>query len=394
MSDLLAQLRSVQNAAAGHEAAQMDAATRSEAVRLTQNIMVELEDPGDLIDRLCYQPAENILIRVAVDIGLFEALNKSSAPPTAEMLAGETNTEITLLERILRGLVAMNAIEEVGEDGYGPTKVSKAFTTDKGTSMARVFVDVLHPTWYKLPEILVSTKYQNPTDPKHNGTQLAFNTDENLFGWLAKNPEALWSFGVFMATQATGRPNFLDIYPAAEQLVKGFKSEQNTEDVMLVDVGGATGEEALEFGRRHPTAPGRLIVQDRASVIGQLPETEGLEKMVYDFFTPQPIRGARAYYFRRIFHDWNDDLSTVMLRNTAMAMAPGYSKMLINELVVPRRGASSFATNQDMNVMSVLSGVERTEQQWQELLPAVGLKILKIWTPEGATESIIEAMLE
>ncbi|KAL9600393.1 MAG: hypothetical protein Q9219_003243 [cf. Caloplaca sp. 3 TL-2023] len=197
-----------------------------------------------------------------------------------------------------------------------------------------------------------------------------------------------------MAKQSVGRPNFLDYYPAAEQLIHGFKSGGDQQEVMLVDVGGATGEEALEFGRRYPEAPGRLIVQDRASVIEQLPDTEGLEKLVYDFFTPQPVYGARAYYFRRIFHDWNDSVAQNILRNTTSAMTPGYSKILINELVVPRRGASSFATNSDINMMALLSAVERTEQQWYELLVSAGLRLVKIWTPAGGTESIIEAILE
>lgn len=51
---------------------------------------------------------------------------------------------------------------------------------------------------------------------------LAFNMEDNFFAYLARKPEGLKDFGVFMAAQAVGRPNFLDIYPAAEQLVKGL----------------------------------------------------------------------------------------------------------------------------------------------------------------------------
>lgn len=71
-------------------------------------------------------------------MGLFEVLNKSTSPPNAQILAKETNAEVTLLERILRGLVAMHTIEEVGMDGYSPTKISEAFATVKGASGARL----------------------------------------------------------------------------------------------------------------------------------------------------------------------------------------------------------------------------------------------------------------
>lgn len=68
--------------------------------------------------------------------------------------------------------------------------------------------------------------------------------------------------------------------------------------------------------------------------------------------------------------------------------------MIINDIVMPRRGASSFATKQDLLMMSLLSSSERTEQQWRDLLHAAGLKVVKTWTTEGAVESIIEVMLE
>lgn len=126
-----------------------------------------------------------------------------------------------------------------------------------------------------------------------------------------------------------------------------------------------------------------MIVQDREPVIEQLPDAIGLDKMVHDFFTPQPVHSARAYYFRRILHVWNDEHSLAILRNAALAMVLGYSKVLISGLVVPRRVVSLFATNQDLNMTPLLSTLERTDEQWQKLLAAAGLKIVKIWIPEG-----------
>ncbi|KAL8973911.1 MAG: hypothetical protein Q9197_001845 [Variospora fuerteventurae] len=393
MSDLIAQLQSISTRVAQDGAVELDSATHKEAAALARKIMVDLEDPGDLIDRIIYQPAENALIRVAVDTGLFLALTESSSPLTAEDLASKINVEVTLLERILRGLTAMHAVKETGLDEYSPTKVSRAFTSAKGASMARVFGDVLHPPWNKIPQLLKATNYRNPTNPDRTAFNIAFNTKEHPWDFLDSDPELLRNFGIFMATQAVGRPNFLDFFPAKEQLIDGYDSELNTGGVMFVDIGGARGEEALEFKRRLPGHPGRLILQDRADTLKQVPVTEGLELMAHDFFTPQPICGARVYYFRRIFHDWNDALSLKILQKTAAAMAPGYSKMLINDIVMPRRGASSFATTQDLLMMSMFSSLERTEQLWRDLLHAAGLRILRIWSTQGAVESIIEAVL-
>ena len=253
--------------------------------------------------------------------------------------------------------------------------------------------DVLHPIWNKLPQALAETKYRNPTDVTQTGTQLAFKTDEPFFQFLAKKPDTLRDFGTFMSTQRVGRPNFLDIYPAEEQLARDFVSNYNKDEVMLIDVGGARGGELLEFKRRLPDVPGRLILQDRPEAVELVQENDSFEAVAYDFFTPQPVRGARAYYFRNIFHDWSDSFCLRILQSTVSAMAPGYSKLLINEIVMPQRGANLYATNSDVNMMAVVAGVERTEQQWKDLLSAVGLKIAKIWTPERESESIIEAVL-
>ena len=75
-------------------------------------------------------------------------------------------------------------------------------------------------------------------------------------------------------------------------------------------------------------------------------------------------------------------------------MTPGYSKVIINELVIPDENASLFTTRSDMNMMAMLAAMERSEQQWRDLLGSVGLKILKIWTAEIDSERIIECVLE
>lgn len=74
-------------------------------------------------------------------------------------------------------------------------------------------------------------------------------------------------------------------------------------------------------------------------------------------------------------------------------MTPSISRLLINELVVPLQGCGLFPPHSDFNMMLIVAGMERTEAQWKELLASIGLEIEKIWTGEGETESIIEAVV-
>ncbi|KAL8996395.1 MAG: hypothetical protein Q9169_004086 [Polycauliona sp. 2 TL-2023] len=394
MADLLKQLHSIKAQVAKNGTAELDASTRGEAAALAHGIMLDIEDPNILIERIIYQPVENALLRIAVEIGLFEIMSQSNGPLTAEDLATKTKVELVLLERLLRGLAAMQAVEEIGDDGYGMTKISAAFTTAKGISMCKIYADLLYTAWFKVPQLLKTTKYRNPTNSDDTAFNVAWDTKDSVFEVLAREPERVRTFGAFMASMEVGRPHFLDFFPAEEKVIAGYKSKVNKDGVIFVDIGGAQGSEALKFHRRFPSHPGRVVLQERAEVLAHAPKIEGLEVQTHDFFTRQPIRGARVYYFRRIHHDWDDTLSLKILRRTAEAMAPGYSKMIINDMIMPRRGASSVVTNQDFHMMAVCSSIERTEQMWRDLLYEAGLKIVKIWFAEGAVESVIEAMLE
>ena len=58
MPELLSQLRSIEALSAKHGASGLDYAERLEAVRLAQSIVINLEDPGDMVDRFIFQVGE------------------------------------------------------------------------------------------------------------------------------------------------------------------------------------------------------------------------------------------------------------------------------------------------------------------------------------------------
>ena len=71
-------------------------------------------------------------------------------------------------------------------------------------------------------------------------------------------------------------------------------------------------------------------------------------------------------------------------------MERGYSKILINELVVPDQNASWSVTSMDWLMLALGAVKERTEKDWRTMAESVGLKITGIWTKEQGTESLIE----
>lgn len=74
-------------------------------------------------------------------------------------------------------------------------------------------------------------------------------------------------------------------------------------------------------------------------------------------------------------------------------MKQDYSKLLIYEVVLPAEGATSLMTTLDLQLMNCVSGLERTEQHWTDLLKEAGFSINSISRHPRAVESVIEAEL-
>lgn len=147
-----------------------------------------------------------------------------------------------------------------------------------------------------------------------------------------------------------------------------------------------------------------MLLQDQKHVIDEVERKGGLGEEirceVYDFFKPQPVQGARIYFYHFILHDWDDASCRQILANTAAAMKPGYSKLILNEIVLPDKGAPLQMALWDMQMMVMVGGRERTEREWRQLLGSLGLDIVDIWQPPAAMgggsggEGIIEAVVK
>lgn len=75
-------------------------------------------------------------------------------------------------------------------------------------------------------------------------------------------------------------------------------------------------------------------------------------------------------------------------------MKPGYSRLVIDDIVLPDQRASPKHCALDMLMYMVPGGIERTMGAWKELLDSAGLQILKVWSDESTAEPIIEAELK
>ncbi len=101
------------------------------------------------------------------------------------------------------------------------------------------------------------------------------------------------------------------------------------------------------------------------------------------------------YYTHFVFHNWADDKARLILAHLKAAMTPGYSKLILNESVIPDKGCPAFFAAGDINMMSMLGGIKRSSLQWIELLKSVGFDEISVSiSPHiGDEEGIVEAMV-
>lgn len=246
---------------------------------------------------------------------------------------------------------------------------------------------------FALPEYGIKTGWQSNGTYTDGPFQLGARTKLGFWEYLKEDPERikLFSSGMrFQITVGSGRRS--GAYPFGDEL-NNVPTED--EEVSIVDVGGGRGQSLEAIKHDYPHLKGRLILQDLPDVIEDA-KANGLpsfiEPHVGSFFEPQAIKGARAYYFRRIFHDWDQCRSREILTNTREAMT-AQSRIIIADMVLPNMQAPRDMALQDLNMMS-FGGMERTESQWRELITSAGLRLKKIWKGEsGAKHSVIEAVL-
>ena len=145
---------------------------------------------------------------------------------------------------------------------------------------------VVLPCLQALPKFLADSNYANLADDLHTPLQIAHKTDKSGFAWTADQPEFMANFNLWMPELHDVKRTWLDKFDFASH-VKGSTADT----LVFVDVGGGIGHQCARLKSAHPEVPGRVVLQDQAHVVPHAMPAEGVEKMAYDFWSEQPLKG-------------------------------------------------------------------------------------------------------
>lgn len=266
---------------------------------------------------------------------------------------------------------------------FPPHSTNTAFSTDH-----------IIPCGLNLPRFLKKYNYREPIDLTEQDNYRDMTGGCGFFDACEADPKGLGtSFIGFMAGIANYKMDWTEVYNT-NRIIDGADLEPDKP--LFVDIGGGHGLDSSRLLAKHPTLPaGVVVLQDTPEVVALLNENldSRIVRQSYDFFTPQPRLHARAYFFHAVPHDWPDADCVRMFSQVKDAFKPGYSKLLIYEIMLPKKGATTVQTTIDILLMKVTSGMERTEEQWRRLLGQAGFKIIGVSRHPTAVESVIEADL-
>ncbi|KAG9253971.1 O-methyltransferase-domain-containing protein [Emericellopsis atlantica] len=337
--------------------------------------------------------ATNASIKTLIDAGIFAKWIKiGGRPAKAGNLAELVNAVEILIKRMMRQISGQHLIVEVGEDKYATTPwVEKLVSDPAFPSMYGEFYKNLNVAMFRtLPYFLGENGFKNPTDVVSSNWQYMTGKSSSFFEDVGTNAELRNSFND--AIKCHSKYNLTpwpDVFPT-DSLAQGAKPD----GALVVDMGGGKGHDLTKFNVRHPDAPqGSLILQDVPDILKDMKPVGHISVQPHDFFQPQLVKGARAYFMHNVLHDWADPEVIQVLKNIPGAMETGYSLILVHESLISTLNPSPLVTVSDITVMACLSAKERTEKEWDKLFQEAGLRIIKIWKTVEAVESIIEAEL-
>jgi len=156
----------------------------------------------------------------------------------------------------------------------------------------------------------------------------------------------------------------------------------------LVDIGGGRGALVAAVASINKNIEAIIFDQEQnedaeLATEGIGGDSQRIKFIGGDFFEGVPA-GGDIYTIKWILHDWDDEKCGVILDNiyNSIEKSP-HSRLLVLESivkpigVVPTDGNVDFAALLDTNMMTILGGKERTEEEFQILLREHGFTFLR-----------------
>ena len=331
--------------------------------------------PQAFLTQIAFNHVVTQALYVAARLGIADLV--AAGPRPVSELAAATNVNERALYRVLRSLASVGVFAETDSKVFALTPYAELLRADVHNSM-RDNVIFMGEEWHwrVIGNMLYSVQTGKPAWSQTHGAE--------VFDYFAANPEQAEIFNRAMTGMSVA---------TAPAVVEAYDFSGSKR---LVDIAGGHGYMLAHVLKANPNLKGILF--DIPSVIngaGAIFDTEGVrervEQVAGDFFASIP-EGADAYMMKSIIHDWDDERALKILKNIQKVL-PRDGRVLLIELVIPEDNRPHFGKLLDLEMLCSPGGIERTENEFRELLAAAGLRLTRIVQTKSPF-SVIEAVKE
>jgi len=316
----------------------------------------------------------SIALNVAIELNVADLL--AAGPRGVAELARESKTNEDGLYRILRVLASVGIFTESAPRTFSNTPASDAVRAGVPGSMRdllRWWCDPFHFRIYA--ELMHSVRTGTPCADKVLGMP--------AFDYFPTDPRESEMFNNAMTSfSAVEVPAALEVYDFS-----GIGT--------LVDIAGGHGYMICAILQKYPQMRGIVtdlehVVRGAATTARSLGVESRLTTQSCDFFKTAPA-GGDAYIMKHIIHDWDDARSLTILRNIHTAMGEKKGKVILLEMVMAPGNDPHPAKFLDIEMLTVVTGRERTEAEFASLFDRAGFRMTRI-VPTKSPVCVIEAV--
>ncbi|EOY28136.1 hypothetical protein QUC31_012865 [Theobroma cacao] len=322
-------------------------------------------------------------LKCAVQLGIPDIIHNHGGPITLSELVAALHIDpakdscIYRLMRLLvhSGFFATTKVDrDQEEEAYVLTPFSKILLKDKINCLSPFVVSMLGPPmmtpWQFLGDWIQGTKQR----PFESANGKAF------WDYMDQDPEFK---NLFHDAMESDSQMMNLVVKDCKPVFEGLSS--------LIDVGGGTGTVARVISEAYPQL--KCTVFDLPHVVADLPASGNLNFIGGDVL--QYIPPADAILLKLVLHAFGDEDCIKILKRCREAIPTqgAKGKVIIIDIVINVKKDEHELTEAklffDMLMMVVVTGRERTEQDWQKLFMAAGFTDYKI-SPLFGLRSLIE----
>ena len=305
-------------------------------------------------------------------LGVADLIGTGRRP--AGELAEATGANPQALYRLLSALAAMGILDEDDDRSFALTPLGDGLRSDAPGSMAGWVELIGTPNFWQ------------------NWGQLSDSIRTGQTGWQLRHGVDAWTY-------REQHPDAGRVFDRAMMSLTGNDAGSVAAAYdfahvgTIVDVGGGRGTLLAEILAGNPQARGVLfdqphVVDKAAELLADKGVLERCRVVGGSFFEAVP-EGGDAYLLKSVIHDWYDPEARSILTTCRRAMRADAVLLLVENLLGPPNEGLATKLG-DLNMLVNPGGMERTREQYAELLAGAGFRLERV-IPTRDRFSLVEA---